>query len=363
MEYETDEKHVCEFLYGADSVKITSAACWPTTAEIAFLKLLFLIFPVSDHRHNISGSAILLISKYLLKCPFRGPRDVCVSLSLCALIVEAMELLKRQKIHYNACFIPEVLLLLEAALGQVSLGSQTKLSQLTRRQTPIKLADLHNASSGNEFTLPFKNILQKRKLQESQNILDLLREPFISQNISRVCPSTFDRYLSEICISLLKFDFPHKNLFTDKVSKYLSRLKRRARYKDAYAFAKNLQTDKQTLLLDIKDSGINVLKPRFSVEHYGREKMTPRVAMKKLQQQVKKEKKNLLKEIRRDSALLANSKERTRMKQLKREKEKLKQNMQFLEDMNRNINNAVKSGERLAGGGTRNIDMKGRRRR
>lgn len=337
-------------LYGTAEEQVSLAQCWPSVSTLAFMRLLFQLFPVTNFRHPITGSALLLIEKYLSSCPIRGHKDILAALALTELLTDVKNISQASTVAVDNIFFSGIWLTLEALFSQL-----VATKHVTRELRFLRLGDIANA--GSKGFLVVEKFSKLKKSNET-TFLNKLRDFSICTISSNFLTDT----LTNILEKGIENSSGHLDLATVQVKVYVNLLK--AKKVKSLSALKTLSGIKTPLVLvDIKDTGIKIEKPAFSVEHFGKEKQTTKVVTKNLQKQVKKEKRNLLKDIRRDTALLAAKKREEENKRSGRQKRKLASNMRFIEEMNQNINNAVKSGERLAGGGTRNVDMKGRRRR
>eukprot|EP00924_Labyrinthula_sp_SR-Ha-C_P012865 augustus_masked-scaffold_12-processed-gene-1.9-mRNA-1 protein AED:1.00 eAED:1.00 QI:0/0/0/0/1/1/4/0/1037 len=83
--------------------------------------------------------------------------------------------------------------------------------------------------------------------------------------------------------------------------------------------------------------------------------------LKKIERQLKKERRAVNKELKKDIQIIQSEKRKMFEEAAKLRKAKLKQNMRDLEKMNQDINNMVKAGVAMKGGGTSNINSRGKR--
>eukprot|EP00511_Aplanochytrium_stocchinoi_P007061 CAMPEP_0204835578 /NCGR_PEP_ID=MMETSP1346-20131115/22984_1 /ASSEMBLY_ACC=CAM_ASM_000771 /TAXON_ID=215587 /ORGANISM="Aplanochytrium stocchinoi, Strain GSBS06" /LENGTH=521 /DNA_ID=CAMNT_0051969703 /DNA_START=179 /DNA_END=1744 /DNA_ORIENTATION=+ len=129
----------------------------------------------------------------------------------------------------------------------------------------------------------------------------------------------------------------------------------------------SLRKRKPLRLYDDTPKPIKTYTPDFNDFYtwskYGDEPDKRKVEMKKLKKQLNREKKGAARELRKDAIFISEQKDKEKLARAKELRAERLANRQWLEAQSQNLNAAIRDGAKLSGGGTRDVNMKGRRRR
>lgn len=398
-----------EVLYGGEIPLVSTKRCWPTPSELAFYKLMLFLFSAGDHRHPIVGTALLLISQTIYCSPLRGPKDTLSALALNQLLLEVTKTSKQlsevteRSIEHDTepsrlkmKYFPESLSLLTAIVGQLVAqlkgrstleGSyRTALSDvLTINRSGLRLNEFAFLKALKTDTKVPATVNYRQEQLKALQLEDADQDP--SEQQQHLYAMTVVHLVCDQIQQLISLSLPLADVVLQPLVKpvrQLSACLKKAALSDSTLndlvadlktsllqhVATQQQQKKTLILVESKAKEMKRLNPAFSVDYAWRagsdslqDKNSEKLMMKKLQKEVRREKRHVMKEVRRDAALLATEKQKRQQQLQQEERQKRLENRRFLEEMNRTLNNAVKSGAKLAGGGTRSVDMKGRRRR
>jgi len=392
---------------------------WPSHQALEFISTLK--YP------EVYGVASLYLAEAIVSCPINEHLDV-VSLVLSIQCILDMN---------DGKVVPEVIVALEAILGQILL-EEDGATRATSERTNIRTFEILSCNKKNEkleqlewlrlgvtsmshqFRLK-KNSQTQIKNADEENVSNDSEEEIGSEDeiigdgeegdlvegterfivpISLLQGEGSEAPTLEFCqlifIALTKLvgqatssmkdaaavDGLLRGLFslTTALSKKFSPTKL-ARTSDASSLPDSLKLVKEQIgrvltgiisnrkplkLSDDTPKPIKGYRPLFQETYtwnkYSDEPDKRKAEMKKLKKQINRERKGVARELRRDAVFISEQKEKeknARAQELRAERLK---NRQWLESQSQNLNAAVRDGVRLSGGGSRNINRRGRRK-
>ncbi|CAI8594698.1 unnamed protein product [Vicia faba] len=324
-----------------ESIKNAENSSWPSSKTLCLFRLWSMIFPCSDFRHPVMTPVVLLMCEYLMRCPITSGRDIAIGSFLCSMLLSVFK--QSQKFCPEAIIFIQTLLLATTESKHISCED----SQLYHL---MELKDLKPLVCINE-SVDKINALNFFKL------IDMPEDsPFFTTDDFRVSVlvtvvETLQGYINaykdlssfpEIFLPILKLllemaeqkNMP--NALRDKVKDVAELIKLKA--DEHHATRRPLQMRKQ------KPVPIRLLNPKFE-ENYIKgvdyDYDHQRAVLKKLNRQVKRERKGAARELRKDNYFLLDVKEKERSLQEKARAEKYGRAKAFLQEQE----HAFKSGQ------------------
>lgn len=354
---------------------------WPSPGALLLLRLLPRIFPVTDFRHPVVTPALLYLGQALSQCPVVTPTDVERGLFVAALAVQYTEGAGR--------LMPEAFAFLLSLLGAIS-GNTRALCLPT--VAPSLAAVLHqhtvNAAGagvegGREDGATGPIVLGRRKKleeeedeyeEEKEDRAEAVTAALASQYLSVAC-----RLLGRVAAGPLHKSPAARELFEPFIAclaaleDIVAKKKKGGKQGDsASSPLALLRETKATVERVVEDAlkvrtvlswrkkgvtAIQSLAPRI-IDNFvvrkdeGMEREAARV--KQLTRQVKREKKGVMRELRRDATFLDAEKVRVEREKEAARKQVVKDNTAWFEASAADFNKQVKmaKGETLRGGGS-----------
>ncbi|KAM3575098.1 hypothetical protein VYU27_003012 [Nannochloropsis oceanica] len=368
---------------------------WPSPGALLLLRLLPRIFPATDFRHPVVTPALLYMGQALSQCPILTPTDIERGLFVAALAVQYTEEAGR--------LMPEVHAFVLSLLGAMA---GTDHAQGLPTLAPSLAADLHRhtvndtgAAAGrggeDETIAPIvlgrgKHLKEEeeehqeegKKGDQTEAITVALARQYLSaacQLLRRLAAGPlkqspaarelFEPFLA--CLATLESIVANATKKSKKegLSIVLGQL-RETRAKVVGVVEEALKVRKVLSWRKKSVTAIQSLAPRV-IDNFvvrkdeGLEREAARV--KQLTRQVKREKKGVMRELRRDAAFLDSEKVRVEREKEEARKQVIKDNTSWFEASAADFNKQVKmaKGETLRGGGSglkRDILGKGKRK-
>jgi len=352
---------------------------WPSPGALLLLRLLPHIFPVTDFRHPIVTPALLYMGQALSQCPVVTPTDVERGLFVAALVIQYTEGAGR--------LVPEVFAFLLSLLGAMAGNTRALcLPTLAPSLTAVLHQHTVNAAGGREGgeegALAGPIVLGRGKNlegeegeeeEEQKDRAEAVTATLASQYLSVCCrllgrvaagplhKSPAARELFEpfvACLAALESIVGKKKKGGKKEGEspaLVLLLKTKATVEGVVEEALKVRT-----VLSWRKKGVTAIQslaPRI-IDNFvvrkdeGMEREAARV--KQLTRQVKREKKGVMRELRRDATFLDAEKVRVEREKAAARKQVVKDNTAWFEASAADFNKQVKmaKGETLRGGGS-----------
>mmetsp|Transcript_1110 Transcript_1110/g.1853 ORF Transcript_1110/g.1853 Transcript_1110/m.1853 type:complete len:376 (+) Transcript_1110:61-1188(+) len=369
MEQEKEELEEELELFGG-GVRASDCRCWPSAGDLAFFRIVEAVFPVTDFRHPVVSPSQLLLGQYLAQCPIRGPRDVVACLCTAQLLVDFCRGAER---------LPgEAFLSVDALLNQAfpakkstssNLDEAEKLDLAKRRVCPqmIKAGRCGVRSEHLDW-------LRKAKISKEAQPLSLTALRYDEDDTEDV--SHVDNGVIVQSLLSLAQQLGHMAAISpvgDSLLQGIDAALQRAKGEEAKTISDVVSRDvkhvkasrKPMRLLDVQARAIKSIRPLFN-ENYkwtkdGHDPDRARAELKKLKRQAHRERKGVARELRKDAQFLAEQRETENQSRVSALRAERQRNFAELTNQAGEMNKAVREFG-ATGGGSRNVDMRGRRR-
>lgn len=303
-----------------------TSSCMPSLHHLLYFKLLSAIFPVSDFRHHVVTPAMLIMAECLGRVPVKGARDVAAGLYLAELMLTFVKDSKR--------LVPELLVFLQGLIEQGFADAPIKDGFRLNMAIPSFFAGV----SGNESKgqLAISALVPKDNSEGSvafragclSAALRLVRR---AHALYAPLPSSPELFMG-IEAALVKAGVSGTELKTTLEELAVEHTKARV-----------------PLSQVVRPPTIKQFRPAFEEEFRpGKDydPMSQRAEIRKLTKKFKKEKRGALKELRRDTAFLANEKRKRAEVQDRRSSDKMKKVRQDLEAQQKDTNYFQREGKK-----------------
>lgn len=381
-----EEQEAIKLFHGG--VVVSDARCWPSPGDLAFFRAVQAVFPVSDFQHVVVSPAQLLLGQFLVQCPIRGPKDVIACLCTCQLLLDFCKDASR--------FPPEVVLALEALTNQLWVPDTARAAAASKK-TPWVVPQIWLAGQRGELVPRFEPLRARMKNTDFSTSpqLDMKMLAYDSKLSTKSSSpaiakalSTLLGQLTDVCRNLPCCDVILQNIHDATKdfasapplsSKKKSRKEKQGaegdKEKDAIqelaaklasAIADTRKSRKAMRLMDVAAKSIRVIEPMYN-ENYkmtkdGHDPDKYRVQMKKLKKDVKRERKGVARELRKDAQFISaqrSQEKQSRMSELRAERIR---NYNMLSQDAGEMNKAVRV-YGATGGGSSAADLRGKRRK
>lgn len=348
---------------------------WPSPGALLLLRLLPRIFPVTDFKHPVVTPALLYMGQALSQCPVVTPTDVERGLFVAALVVQYTEEAGR--------LVPEVftfLLSLLGAMGARALYLPTLAPSLAAvlHQHTVNAAAAAATEGRTEEGAAGPIVLGRgrnpeEEEEEEEDKVEVVTAALASQYLSVCC-----RLLGRVAAGPLHKSPAARELFEPFVAclaaleSIVAKKKKGGKKEGESPALALLRKTKATVegvveealkvrtVLSWRKKGVTAIQslaPRI-IDNFvvrkdeGMEREAARV--KQLTRQVKREKKGVMRELRRDATFLDAEKVRVEREKEAARKQVVKDNTAWFEASAADFNKQVKmaKGETLRGGGS-----------
>ena len=349
--------------------------CWPSPGELAFFRLISRVFPTTDFRHPIVSATQLLLGQYLSQCPLRGSRDIVACVATAELLLTFTQGASR--------LAPEAVVALEAVVGQASLKPTRKDVE---RDAFVKAKLLVPAEVVSEPSTPQACFGWLRRGLAAFNG-DLASSPTsLHSLLAYDAPSPEPKDCAQIADAVLQlcsrcaasmgdteaFDAILGSMQKRVVSfcnRYESQRASAVRSCLNKALSRGSSKRRPLQLQESKTNAIVGMQPLMIAPdryQWSKDKGDPnreRAEAKKLKRQIARERKAVVRELRKDGQFISEQRDKEKADKAAKRKAEHKANLRFMEEMAATVNQAVKAGAEIRGGGANGVNMRGRRRR
>mmetsp|Transcript_31037 Transcript_31037/g.41006 ORF Transcript_31037/g.41006 Transcript_31037/m.41006 type:complete len:893 (-) Transcript_31037:166-2844(-) len=343
-------KHLRDYSLG---LKTT---CWPSCGHLLLLQLMGHIFPASDLRHPVFTPGMLFLGQCLAQCAVDSPADLVAGLFCCGLMIDYTSEAKR--------VVPEVLAFLQGVLAQYTAPPETNVSECVFLPS-LAAASLSwlrpSAAKYSKTQLPKiklswlglgeHSVLKKQTLQEISAAALATGYQFCGKyaeilSASQAFPELFQHIQKSLAeMGLLKEPQLPKPLAEAHVS-LMEKLEQTSK--------KCLGTRRPLCWQVVAKKQLKTMAPKFDENYTIRKDKNDdrdKAKIKQLKRQVKRERKGAMRELRRDAEFLEKEKWKETQSKNEAKRQKLRENMSWLEDQTANFNKQVKLGGGLLKGG------------
>jgi len=350
---------------------VSESRCWPSAGDLTFFRAVESVFPVTDFRHLVVSPCQLLLAQYILQSPLRGPRDVQACMYTCQVLIDFSIQAKR--------LAPEVIIALEVLLASCFLPSGDEncvlMPQLLKQCREQKLGSMEWLFEG------CKGLLSGKSSKDTAiwNLAglsygDVQTDSYSSLNVlsalCKLCSSVSTIQREDPCCEILLGGIC--NLLSTGVGQLKGKKRTGVHSELEHALQDvqsaikfSLEKREPMRLLETKARSIQIINPMFN-ENYkwtkdGHDADKTRVETKRLKKEVKKERKVVARELRKDAVFLSEYKGQEKQKHSTALREERQKNYNFVMEQAGIINKAVRE-YGAKGGGATGVDMKGRKR-
>jgi nucleolar protein 14 len=360
--------------YGEKDVRLR---CWPSGGELLALKMLGVLFPVSDFRHPITTPAVLLFGQLLTQCPVRGPKDLAAGIFLSGLQMyfgESARRLAPEAINFLSATVAR--LCIDAKKSKADDSVLLNVNNILARCPPLAAAHLGwlrakafqkgGGRSRSGINTPVQVSLRcffrstEKKVSSSAiccgtigATLSLLTTALTMYGSNSALPEMFSN-LSPVVGHVLKLP---KDM-GKKVGKYpdaLSQLEETLGGKLSMCLSASLKSRAPLLMQKEvqRPKAIVQYRPMFDEEYIVRKDNDPnkeRAEIKKLKKQIARERKGAAREIRKDALYIAREAHQKDLEWEEETKKKYNSVIDFLDKQQAGFKQAVKDGTGHGGG-------------
>jgi nucleolar protein 14 len=319
---------------------------WPTVEEQLYLKLLSIIFPVTDYQHTVTTPALLFMAQCLAQCPLSSPIHATSGLFLCNMIYHY--------VHGSCRFVPEIFYFLNSilSLALVCNSAKRNSSRLRKQFEEIPLIDL--SATFLKITA-IEEVSNTPRLDYPKVMQLKAQDPYFGSNAFRTATLSITlRLLMQF--STLYFQNTEVMSYVEIFSPIYVNLTRLAKLKQlGRAILATVRELKQKLANSMKRKlenrvplqqrrkpvPLRMLNPQFHDRYqvgkdYDSNK--ERAETKKLQRKYKREMKGAVREIRKDNLFLQEESLRKRNREALEREQKTKEILAFLSDQQGELN-------------------------
>ena len=326
-------------------------SCWPSLGNILIFKVLGQVFSVTDYRHAIVSTAILLLGQYLAICPVNTAKELSSGLLICTILLEYTSETKR--------LVPEVLTFVQSVLFMFSNSNTIqsvdhKIDKLSDSIMNMRyIAASHTTTTENnqhklnwecfDDTKVFNPTAAVSMLFTCYRVADELFQRFHDSNalpeillpIYRALQVLKPQQSPELPLQVKCY---HIELL-EKINKRMNELR---------------LMRKHLMWRPTIKKALPSLAPRYEVNFIPKKDLDPdesKVELKQLNRQLKREKKAAMRELRRDADFLDQEKYKETQENIAKRKENYARNYAWMEEQQATINQHVKAGKGLLKGG------------
>jgi len=365
--------------------KVSSGnSCWPQPSQLLLLKLIAVLFPVSDFRHAVVTPALLLMGQCLAQCPIRRPSDIVKGLFLCNLFLSYLKDSKRY-CPEAICFLIN---LLKHSSASVAIEKRPNSTHLANDLPVASFLKIPRASSTFDEQVRFASgdlesrkeaIIQKKTENNAEEYKGIFVDTRKNIQLEEELKSSFHfwRLFSGTLSSISRRDYYHSIEFRFTalymsimlLSKFAHLYSDKASFQEIFFPAKEylsiLSKDDVKLPFKLKEAirslhifldttcnncirirqplqwcakklpQLKMLNPRFQETYSIRkdyDRNTERAERKKLRNSYKKELKGAQRELRKDNWFIEREKAKRKAMELEERDRKHKKIMSMLED-------------------------------
>lgn len=331
-------------------------SCWPSLGRLLLLRLIGNLFSVTDKKHDIVQSAVLLQCQCLSQCPVSSIKDLSSGLLVCGTLLDYTTETKR--------YIPELTLFAASVLA-VYQPTRKPSSDETSENKAVMLKTFNYKVLGSLANLvPETYGFETRPLLSWSVFSDSLKDI----DLAGVDVSTAIATSALQLIKTLHERFNNFSAYPEMMSIVIPTLTSkilRAVDGDVGSIQNHcsqIVSSRQPLQWrKTSVQSIEMKTPRFELDYTFKKDLDPdaeRVKLKQLNRQLKREKKAAMRELRRDSNFLDQQKYvETARESAARQNERHK-NFSWMEEQQATINQQVKKGKSLLKGGGSGVGKK-----